>query len=446
MTSQADGLEQASLMRMARQGALALGLRGLGAGLAYALGIVIARRFGAEALGFYFTATAVVLFLSVLARCGWETAGLRLAAQAQATSQGPALRAWLHSILGRLIWTSVVAALAGFWVVRFWSDPGTQVAWAAALCATLGWSILVVVGEVFKGLGHLQRATFWTALAVPGLCLVLIWLGAGLFADKPAWAVGMIYALGVSLTAGLAGLTLWRLVYDLPGAPSGMITPDAGRPSPPLWIISILSQGVIPVIPFASFMVTDPGGQGAALFGAALRSAVVIAMIGHAVQALAMPQFARSIAACDYAGAERLGRRLTALSAGVAAPLTLTLCLAAPEVLGVFEPSFRSAAGVLVIVAVAQFLVVLIGPGGHLLLALGRDREVLIGAVLSALTVVVLCLGLVPKYGAWGAAVASGAGFLVNALWTAAMLRWRVGMTLCPLLPGRAPNAPCTAK
>lgn len=108
--------------------------------------------------------------------------------------------------------------------------------------------------------------------------------------------------------------------------------------------------------------------------------------------------------------------QMALLSGGCGTCLAAVLVVAAPHLLRAFGAGFAEARGLIVILLLGQFALTLVGPAGGLLAVAGRNR-VLIGIMVStALADVVLCLILIPMFGAMGAAVATCLSLVGNAI------------------------------
>jgi len=78
-----------------------------------------------------------------------------------------------------------------------------------------------------------------------------------------------------------------------------------------------------------------------------------------------------------------------------------------------FRPAFLPAVPALRVYALAMFIRVFVGPNGAMIKAIDETRVDLISALVGVVTNIVLNVVLIPRYGIVGAAVATGAGFLL---------------------------------
>ena len=75
---------------------IALFIRLLGAGMAFAFNLIVARYLGAEQSGYFFLAFALIMFLSAFSRIGFDNTILRFTGIATKQQQGKTITAILH--------------------------------------------------------------------------------------------------------------------------------------------------------------------------------------------------------------------------------------------------------------------------------------------------------------------------------------------------------------
>ena len=115
----------------------------------------------------------------------------------------------------------------------------------------------------------------------------------------------------------------------------------------------------------------------------------------------------------------QLGCRL----AGVGVVLLAVTLIGAELLLGVFGSGFSDAAGPLRVLAVGQFVVLAGGPVTTVLVMVGGERAQARAGWIAVAVLVALLVGLVPAYGAMGAAIATSTALSTNKLVVALAVR-----------------------
>jgi O-antigen/teichoic acid export membrane protein len=174
------------------------------------------------------------------------------------------------------------------------------------------------------------------------------------------------------------------------------------------------------------------------IFGIANRTATLTSFILLAVNNIAAPKFAALHRAGDLATLGRVARDSARLMALVAAPM-LIVCLILPgPVMRIFGADFESGAAVLSILAAGQFVNVVTGSVGFVLIMCGYERMYRNAFVVCAASSIALNGLLIPRFGILGAAIAT-AGTLALQNLVAAMLVWRkLGVVTIPFLRPRS--------
>jgi O-antigen/teichoic acid export membrane protein len=162
----------------------------------------------------------------------------------------------------------------------------------------------------------------------------------------------------------------------------------------------------------------------AALYAVAGRYVVLGQVVSGGLAQAVQPRLAERLAVGDVAGVRTLYQQATAWQMLAAWPLHLLVAANAPVYLGLFGPAYRDGARVVWVLAAAMLVATGCGMVDMVLAMGGRTRWNL-GNVLAALaTMVVLDLVLVPRHGAFGAALGLAAAVLVNNLVPLAQI-WR---------------------
>lgn len=418
-----DGLITASF-RLVQRAGLVLVIQVVGAGLSYALQVVLARLLGASHYGVYSYVLVWVSFASLVAGLGFPAASVRFLPVYRVKEDWSRIRGYVHATSRLTFATGVAIALCTLGVTATLHafgmlDNPSPIVLGALLVPALAGSMLY--SEVARADGRVGIAYIPSLVARPGL----IGLGAaGLFFLHGSLSTDA--ALGASLATGYLVLAAqYALTRRLFAGPS-----TSHRPIMELreWFrvgVTLLAAGAFTVTLLQVDIVivgAVRGAREAGIYAAASKTASLVAFVIIAVNAAAAPQFASLWAMGRIDDLQRLVTKLSmvifwpslAIAAGIAA-------LSGP-LLNLFGPGFEQARWALLALLAGQVVNAGAGPVGYLLNVTGHHREAAHALGWSALACILLATAGVYFLGLAGAALGSMVGFT---LWNGA-LYWLV--------------------
>lgn len=392
--------------------------------LQFAVGVVLARLLGPEALGLYAYAIAVAQILAIAAQFGFPAFLVRQIAVYQAGDAVPQIKGLLIGSMQMTLVMSFIVATAGVGLVLMLA-PGLREGHHGAIVMGLSlvpvFALASVTAGALQGLGHpvlsqvpeqLIRPTF----LLTGLGLVL------LFQPSLSAENALSIQFGASLLALLGGL--WALVAQagptIRSAAAAMHRAQWVRQSLPFLLlagaqmlnnqISIIALGALaPQSQVGYFRVASQVSDGLSV--ALIAISIVIA-----------PQVAGLHARRDLSSLQRvlvLSHRAAVL---IVLPAALTLAIFGADLLAfVFGEVYRPAAGAMSIMVLGKVAYATVGFAG---LALSMVGHAGVAAAIALGTVgfsAALALFLIPNFGIAGAAIAAVAGQMivnvVSVLW-----------------------------
>lgn len=428
MLSRLDG----SWKRLLGGSGRVLVLKVVGAFGGFLFSLLVARRFGDDALG---RAELFVLAITVggtLLRWGAEGAVVKLfsgwSSRGQYARVAQRFRNWSWPMLGVAVAIACVGWLfpMDFYLVRLNGGLGIAIgAWVL-----IGWS-----GEALRGTGRVG----WYALLQPGWWMLLAGIVMVLFGLRPLFALSMTALFLAS--GGMAG-ALRLFAQHASSSPSiyqnsamedrRALTRLAG----PIWLGSMLHL----MLSWAdtAFIAVWLTESDVAHYRAAFRLAALLTFTQFAVNALGAPTFGALHANGDGDGLKRAVHRIGWMNTAVAAPGLLFLTSLGSWLLGLWGPAFAQSHvyDSLLILAVGQCFNALCGPVMYLLNMTGGERVGLVILGISVLAQLSAAAFLVPQMGLVGAAWSAAIGMLVWNGLGVAYIRWRHGFVMISLLSG----------
>ena len=385
---------------------------------------MLGRLLGPQGYGEYAYVMATVAVLSPLAAVGMPSIVVREIAACRSRGDHARLK-------GAVAFAFIVAVglFAGLSLV-YWLLHRLAAAWSSASPAgdhpllTLALLLLATLAGLFsaiqQGLKRVVAAQVPFAIVQPLATLLLLLL---------AWwtwrrPIHVQDALLLAVLAGALALALaviltrraWR--QTRPAGPSGWRF-DARR-----WTtagFSLAVFGVLSAINAQADIVLLrwlAGTEATGIFHVATRNAHLVALLLGALIAPLGPLVAELHAQGERAALQRVVRRSIRVVFLLSLPAALAMIVAGELYLELFGAGFAAAHAALAILALAQLVNVGAGPVQMLLVMTGHQSRMIPAMAWSALANIVLNALLIPRFGATGAACATGFSIV---LWNVAL-------------------------
>lgn len=419
---------------VARRAAAVLVVRIAAAGLAFGVNVIVARRYGATPTGVYFLALTTVSVLATFGRVGLDKAVVRFAAERAADEDWGGVGALYRQSVS--LAAAVSAALAGVCAVAapwisdgLFSEPALTPVLRIMAVAVVPMALVMLHAELLNGLLRPVAA--------------LLLSPAGVQAAVIAGVLAMPLSLGVEgvavafLVANTVGAVVGWLLFARTAPQARSVTGDFPfrrlvATSLPFLVTAalVLVMGWADTIMLGIFRTPEE----VAVFGAATRTATLVAIVLLAFNAVVPPRFAVLHASGDVAGLGRLARSTAALMALVALPIVIVMVAFPERVLSVFGSEFTGGAGALVVLSLAQYFNVASGTVAFALAMTGHQRQMQTSGTIAAVANVALNLVLIPAFGIMGAAVATGTSLVVVNLLNGIQVYRRLGFVPVPIV------------
>jgi O-antigen/teichoic acid export membrane protein len=420
---------------------LSLMLNSVGYGVSYLLQLLFARSLGPHQFGLLSYAFAWIGIGLIVGKLGFDLALIRFVPEYQLKNRWGELRGLLFA--GRWLpvaWGTGLALCAAAVTVTRVSAGVRGVALVACLLVPCG-ILLELNSSALRSMRHIGKSLIGDAVVRPALTAALL-VGGGL--------VGLFRADGLVAISCYAVATMivvivgtWWLRRHVPGQALAVHR---------TYHIGAWLGASVPLMLAAGFQVllysVDTlmvahylGTTSAGFYSLASKVALLTLFAMNAAQVVAGPMMAEAFAGRDHRQLQHIAAITTGLSMLVAVPCAAGLHVFGAQVLGMFGNEFRSAAGALAILALAQTLNVATGPVG-MLMSVGGFQWQLAGFLGLGVALNVLAnAAWIPAYGLWGAAWAA---LVAQVIWNVSAVvfirrRLAIDCTLLALLPRRSP-------
>lgn len=411
--------------RLFGPGVVSLSIKVASAALSYIMLVAFARLLSPAEFGVFGFALNAAIVLSALCTLGLPLAALRFWPAHLEQGEPQFARGFAATAPQVLAVSGFVACLIG--VVMLGSPWGSD---ALPLVIAV-FAAIIAFNEFFASLlraqGHtawalMPRDVIWRVLAPLAAFAVLYWKG------MLTGATAILACTGVlAMLTGMQWLVSKRATVRIAGS-----TPV--QTNWPLWRATLLPLAGASVL-FAMVQQLDVVVVGALLgpaeagpYFAAQKTASLLGLVMIAGGMVAAPMMSAAFHGNRLAELRRICKYL---AVGVFAATFIGLCVLAligGKLLAIFDPSFQTAHGLLMVLALGYAIDALAGPTAYLMQMTKLENDYLKIMAMAYCIVLALQLALVPRYGAIAAAVASTLGYVVWNTFAIALLRSKVGV------------------
>lgn len=396
---------------MARIGASTVwNIAGKGARFGYT--VLLARAVGASGSGLFFLSFGIIQLSSVVGKMGLRRATVKYASSAYGRSHTQGIKKNYSDALKVVFLLSGLLAigltlLAKPISIGIFGEPDLEIVLFLMAPSVVFFSIQELQAGVLRSIDRVGTGVFLHNITTNGSFLILLLSG---FTQNLSHIV-MAYVLSLLLTVSL-GTYFTREYIDV----SRLLS--SSWPSRPLLRTGVLLAPVALsgfamhwIDTFALGVLKDSSSVG--IYEVAYQFSNLVLILQAATNSAMTPKFSELYSSQDSDNrlSEAFNNARLIASIGTV-PLVIPL-LAVPSILGpIYGEAFVGAAFALQILALSQFLRVVIGPVGNFLAMTGQEAYLQVTVIVTVVLNLVLNVALVPRFGVEGAAAATGIAFV----------------------------------
>jgi O-antigen/teichoic acid export membrane protein len=410
-----------------------------GRGLTLLSILTLTRWLGLTAFGRY---TYIVSWVAILTipSLGMETLVVREAAFARRRNDADGFGGLLRWSVGNTLWVSGAVTLGGLIAVFIYALGASQGVQLSTILGLAGIPLIclqTLAGAVFRGCRQTGLTAFLSDIISPAV--MTVWAGSCLM-------IGIRASTSMALSGWLAILSLVLLIYVflLPRLNFKWRWNSAVPDQIAAWRKSLVSltmlkgitiaAGRLPLILLGLFIGPEP----VALFSLSFRIAGFVCLTLSIVSMTIAPRLAELQARQDRAAMQRLVTRSTMAISAWAIPVAVILILFGRWILGWFGPQFKAGYPFLLVLLVGQAVDAVTGNVSLVMNMAGMERVVARVHAAGFILTTGICLLLIPRWGAMGAAIGATSALVFSNVFLAVYLYRRLGITT--VWPARAPR------
>ena len=399
-------------------------LRMLGAIAQFGLSLVLARMFGADGMGAFGLSLTICTISSTLARWGMDQATLKHMSIAISDENWESARNIFFKSFSFISAISFLISIALYYLSpaiseRLFHNPNLIPLLEIMSLSIVPFSLLNLLAECLRAGKRIAEATLTQAGLLPTLTLLFL-----LIAYRQNYGLqGVVYSY-ILASLGVFAFGFWRwykavpLIWHKPNQASRAHPNLLATASPMAWIAIVsLITGFSDIILLGMFDTVE----GVGFYLAALRLAMLIAMVIVAFESILAPKYASLYSNGRLDEMEFLAKRSMALMIAAISPLLLAYIFIPDYVLSLFGEQFIVAVPVLQILMLGLLVNVLASPQVTMLMMSGHEKSVQKIVITSAIINLGSGILLIPSLGILGAAWAKTLGVFattVMALYT----------------------------
>jgi O-antigen/teichoic acid export membrane protein len=290
-------------------------------------------------------------------------------------------------------------------------------------------SLLLLYGEMLKGLQKIEAATFVQLVGTPligGLsCTAMVLVFRTLSLNLAA----VVYVLS-SIIVALISISLWEL--SIPKVKS--IKTDSNRVllkrTAPFLGISLINLALNSLDVLMLGLWSD--AQSVAIYGVATRMASLTTFFLSGVNVVVAPKFSILYEKGQYDELAQLSCQSSRLSIALTLPFLLPLLVFPRFFLSLFGHEYVEGAIILVILVLGQVVNVLTGAVGYLLMMTGNEKALQFNLIFITIFNILMNVILIPKFGIVGAAMSGALSLAVMNLINSAIVYRQLSILVSP--------------
>jgi O-antigen/teichoic acid export membrane protein len=396
-----------------------------GAIASFLMNVVIARYLGLTDSGNFFLALAIITIAATIVRMGADNAVIRFigihAPKKEWTQVRGVIQKVMYLVAAVACSVSVLLCLnVNFIAIHAFNKPNLSgpLLWMSASIPF--YAVYTIYGMALQGLKKVLFSVTLQNISVPLLLIIFVFI----FSPGNGADLSKLYFFASVLTF-IISYCVWK--FFVPAGKAEFDKKILWRSCRPLWTMAILQQIIQWGGQFIVGMFSDSSHL--AQLAVAQRTSMLITFIGIAINLVSAPRFAHFYSQGQLVQLKRYARNTTVLMILFSTPLIIIVWITPQLIMSLFGKEFENGYWMLRILSVGQFINVITGSVGYLLMMSGHEKDLRNITFISGFLSLVLNVTLIKSFGAVGAAIAIAASVATQNLLALRMVKKRLGFT-----------------
>lgn len=408
-----------------------------GAILAFVFNFLLAKHYGSEGVGVFFLMFSILNVGAMFCRMGIDNILVRSISEKLEKQDGNAIKQIVSKGTKLLLFTSI---LLGGCCLLFsnaisnlvFNKDDLTIPIQITSITLIPFTFILFYTEILKGIRNIFHASFLKGFGIyfVGTILLLI-----LYVVTSNLQYEYIWILFVSslLTASV-GFIFWRYnsnrLITLNNNSSVSSIKTLIKDSRPLWISSM----ILVLSEHSTTMLLGIYGDNdsVGVFATCIRFGLLMVFCLDALNSILAPKFAQLYVKGKTKQIENISKKAVKLMVLFTFPVFLTLLVFSEYMLGIFGLEFIKGSLALKIIICSQFINLLTGPVGYVLIMTHNERVFTKINIFSFLVLLLLSFLLIPRYSYLGAAIAYAGAIIFKNLVLLFYVKKKVGISTLP--------------
>lgn len=397
--------------------------KGLGATSTLLMSLVVGRNLGASDSGFFFLSFSIITFLAAFSRIGLDNAIVRFIGAEEGVINNYTMSILKKSLFLTLALSFPICLLIYMFNVELatlvFSKPELSNVLMYMSPSIVGISISTIIAMYLQARRMVALSlTFLNILSNISFALITF-IGDIDLVETSA----LIYSAATTSTA-LVGIFLC-FKKAKPSEKKEISWSILLSSCLPLWFVLMMSQLILwfGQIYAGIWLPSDEISQ----IAVAQRVSMLTSFILMAVNVVVAPRFARLYKLGEIKELEKLAKWSVKIMLLFSVPMFSVLLIFPNYIMSMFGDGFANGKELLQIFCIGQFINVLTGSVAYILTMSGNERDLRNTVAFSGPLIVILCLILVPTFGAYGVAISTSVAIATQNLIAVFWVKKRLG-------------------
>jgi len=409
---------------------IALVVRGGGAAASFLMNIVIARYLGVTESGYFFLALTVATLLSTVGRIGADQVVLRFVSVFGEKNEWDKVHAIMSKIMqwtfiGTIMLTIPLCVFSKQIAIYFFHKEEFQWSLFWAGLSMPFFSAYNVFAIVLQGRRKVLLSVTLLKIVTPFLLVVF-----AIFLIPTSGAIASFYYFIACMLTLFLGYFWWKR-----NIPTGRGTTESAalwKSCVSLWIVAVMQQVVLWGGQFIAGIFNTP--EELAQLAVSRNTSVLITFILTAINYVSAPRFASMYSAGKMEELKSYARNTTRLMTIFAAPVLLVIWFFPSFIMSFFGKGFSEGIWLLRVLALGQFINVITGSVGYLLVMSGHEKDMRNITIINGVLALILALILNPFFGVIGSAISTSIALASSNLMAVGLVKKRLGFNTLSIL------------
>jgi len=399
------------LMELLKGSSFAIVVRILGVGTSYLFTFLIARFYGASAMGSFALVQTTLMITGIIARLGLDTASVRFVSENYSKGRNDILRKVYSTTLKIVMSTSIFISISLYFFAPFLAEdimhkPETMSLFRITSLAVLPFALLFIHSESFRGMKKIIHYSLFRNMTAPFIASIIL-LGYYISGFSTNIYPLYSYLISISLLSLLAIITWNNHLKKLVKVNNKIKINirDLLNVSLPMLLTSSMTYFLqwVGIIMLGIYLPSWEIG----VYNVALKISLITGISLFAIESIAAPKFAELYSKKDMEGFTKLIHQSTRMIFLISLPIFIVILIFPSFFLSIFGQEYIYGKWVLIFLTLGQFVKSISGPVGYILQMTGKQRIFRNILFISTIINIILNINLIPMFGIIGTAIST---------------------------------------